>query len=531
MLYNFTDTTEVCEGTALPSEALKINGEYLEIAVQGYRTLYTKGRESLERTLNYYESDVSDGGTLWGSKIPPRTITVGFQLAAQDNESFRFAYRKLFGLLSVDDSQLIFRDEADVYYTGSMTTVSEPEPGRNIVNGEIEFTCLDPFKYSVAEHSVLANADGDIIIGYRGTAKSRPVLQAEFGSAVSEESDAERDTTGDCGYVAFSHDEDAIVIGDMDELDEGSFAPSQTLTDQQFASYSAAVAGRWPSNTGVLQSLSTATAQVGTLKVVTDATKKKRKMLTPDSYGTGTGWHGPSITRTLPAQASGHQGSKSFTLTWQQRMCASTEAQRGIFMCTLLAGSSSTPVAAVAIVKSKAGNNATIHMYANGTRKSKKQISLNKSNRRFGYASKAVLTSSITKQGQKVSFNIGGIKFSVSVGAVASTEVTKACFYFGKASGKSSLYANGLYWARFRDNACETWADIPNKFAAGDVVQADCNNGRIYLNGAETPEYGAVDNNFEGFALEPGVNTIKTACSDWVKVQPKFSARYREAYL
>lgn len=511
MLYNFVDTTEIAEGVALPSEALKINGEYLEIAVQGYRTLYTKGRESLERTLNYYESDVSDGGALWGAKIPPRVITVGFQLTAADSEAFRLSYRKLMGILNVDEAQLIFRDEADVYYTGSMTALSEPEPGHNTVTGEIEFTCLDPYKYSVAEHSVGANADGEIVIGYRGTAKSRPILQAEFGAEVSEDSDAERDTSGDCGYVAFTQGEDAIIIGDMDELDEGSFESSQTLTDQQFASYSTTVASRWPANVGALQSLSTTAAQTGTLKVDADASKKKRKMLMANSYGSGDGWHGPSATRTLPAQASGHSGSKSFTLTYQQRMCASAEAQRGIFMCTLLADGSTTPVAAVAIVKSQAGTSATIHMYVNGARKAKKKIALNKSNSRFGYASKPVLTSSITKQGQKVSFNVGGVKYSVSVGAVASTEVTKVCFYFGKAAGKPSLYANGLYWARFRDNACETWADIPNKFAAGDIAQADCNNGKIYVNDVEMPEYGAIDNNFEGFALVPGINYDKNS--------------------
>ena len=39
-MYNFVDTNGYAEGTALPSEALKINGAYLENKVTGYRTLY-----------------------------------------------------------------------------------------------------------------------------------------------------------------------------------------------------------------------------------------------------------------------------------------------------------------------------------------------------------------------------------------------------------------------------------------------------------------------------------------------------------
>ena len=38
-MYNFIDVTEASEGYVLPSEALKINGEYIEDLISGYRTL------------------------------------------------------------------------------------------------------------------------------------------------------------------------------------------------------------------------------------------------------------------------------------------------------------------------------------------------------------------------------------------------------------------------------------------------------------------------------------------------------------
>ena len=45
-MYEFIDTTEFLDSVSLPSEALKINGEYIENQVTGYRTLYVSGRES-----------------------------------------------------------------------------------------------------------------------------------------------------------------------------------------------------------------------------------------------------------------------------------------------------------------------------------------------------------------------------------------------------------------------------------------------------------------------------------------------------
>lgn len=45
-MYKFIDTNEVSE-SVLPSEALNMNGEYIEHLIPGYRTLSVRGRESL----------------------------------------------------------------------------------------------------------------------------------------------------------------------------------------------------------------------------------------------------------------------------------------------------------------------------------------------------------------------------------------------------------------------------------------------------------------------------------------------------
>lgn len=45
-MYEFVDTIAIPEGSALlPSEALQINGEYIENMIDGYRTLTVSGRK------------------------------------------------------------------------------------------------------------------------------------------------------------------------------------------------------------------------------------------------------------------------------------------------------------------------------------------------------------------------------------------------------------------------------------------------------------------------------------------------------
>lgn len=50
-MYGFRDVNETSDSVILPSEAMQINGEYIENLVEGYRTLSVSGRESLSRKL------------------------------------------------------------------------------------------------------------------------------------------------------------------------------------------------------------------------------------------------------------------------------------------------------------------------------------------------------------------------------------------------------------------------------------------------------------------------------------------------
>ena len=266
--------------------------------------------------------------------------------------------------------------------------------------------------------------------------------------------------------------------------------------------------------------------------------------LSAETLGTSSGWHGPSITRAIPDDAAGDAGAKNFTFSWRQKMAigsGNTATQEyGEFEALLISGSGDSRkiLAGVSISKDAAGKSATLRFIVNGKTKEMRTIDLSFNNKYFGNNSTSkgittVKTSTITKVGKKVEFNIGGIKRTFTDSAISSTKATAMTFYFAGYGTKPVLSYNGLYWAKFVKNNCDTWEDIPNKFGTDDIVTADCKSGSVYLNDVSAPALGALGNDWEDFYLLPGLNQISTAYSDWVSADyaPKFKIKYREVFI
>lgn len=763
-MYNFRDITEtVSEGNILPSEALMINGEYIENLIPGYRTLNVSGREALSPELETYETGIRDGSTLQNKRYPARIITVTYQLIAESNEAFREAYNQLGGILNVEEAELIFNDEPDKFFTGTPSAIGAVPPGRNAVKGEFELFCADPFKYSVVEYEATPIA-GSFLIDYNGTYKSYPTLEAEFYN--EDEGTGSITGNGDCGYVAFFNEEEKIIqLGNPDETDDETYSKSQTLVNQRFdteTAWGTIAQTNWAMNSGITSSdaatqagsvsaavahyeITTAPSTSGTLltksskeakpyidykvtaktsartadrvnvevtiaaslagttnsgavkvaageKVVLSNTKlyassttssssgtrtgtyylwdssvkngrvritnaksrvgksgqitgwvsvtdlglsgtlgksyglkagikfgsgdwnyatvKKEGAvwsnnnsytvkltvtvksleadtdiledikfkvertddednkvgiieetnckdleistytapvpgswyLKPATFGTGSKWHGPSITRTIPADAAGEVGAKNFTFSYSQKMSigssSSATQEIGLFQVLLVSGSGSNKkiLAGVNVFKGSNGKTANLRFYVNGKTVETISIDLSLNNKYFGNNTSkitTVKTSTITKTGKKVAFNIGGIKKTFTDNGIADTTATEITFLFAQYGTKPVLSYNGLYWAKFVKNNCDTWQDIPNKFSSNDVVTADCKDGEVYLNDTPVPSLGALGNDWEDFYLSPGLNQIGYSYSDWVadEYAPSFKMRYREVFL
>ena len=544
-MYDFIDVNEAAVGSSLPAEALRLNGDYLEILIPGYRTLYVSGRELLAQELETTEITRRSGTLYRFRRYPERVITVGFQLIAEDSEAFRSAFNKLAGALNVEEAELVFADEPDKFFIGTPTGVGDVEPGRNVVASEFEITCTDPFKYSLEEYEVEPTADdgSTFVVDYRGTAPSFPTFEAAFFSEEETSEDGESDVPltgdGDCGYVAFL-DEDSHILqfGDPDEADK-TLVKSQTLVNQTFkksTSWGTAVQSKWGSVAGI--TTSDAVVKAGSPKMAKSVSTDPNYYLTANSYGSGEKWHGPSITRVVPADVSGEVGAANCKLTYYIKFHIAKgktgEKQYGCFQALLVSNENGTRkiVAGAAIWKSRAGTKGHIRFYVNGKVKQDVNISLAYANKYFG-TGKSVKTCTITKSGGKITFNIGGVKRTFTDNGIKNTKVKQITFGIYKYGTLSAVMCNGLYWAKFVKNKVDTWKEVPNKFSTDDVLTADCRSAEVLLNDDPTPELGAPGNDWETFCLKPGVNQIGTAYSDWVleAYKPTFKMRYREVFL
>lgn len=536
MVYSFRDVTESSTVTDVPSEALQINGSYIEDKIPGYRTMYVSGRELLAPALTTTEVAHRDGVLYSSRRFPERVITVGFQLIADSNRAFREAFNALSQILNVENATLIFADEPDKFFIGTPSGISGIDPGRNAVTGEIEITCCDPYKYSVQESTAEPDSGGVITVNYGGTAPGYPVLSANFDNLASE---SEEDG---CGYVAFVNDRGKIIqFGDPEESDGEDYKKSQTLINKSFQtsnSFDATTQSQWPQNAGTVSS--SVVTQTGTAGLALAASAELGEYyLCATDYGTGEKWHGPSVTRAIPADATGDAGASNFTLTYRCKVCTGRSAedstQRGSLQMLLL-DENNAIVAGVNILKGKSSS--VVRFYVNGKQMEDVEIDLSYYNQYFGSnntaeGTKTVKTVTVKKTGYVFDFNAGGIQRSYKDDALTDTVVTKVQWTFMQYRTVSALSRCGMYSVKFVKHNCTTWKDVPNKFSTGDQLVADCSSGEILLNDLLAPDLGALGNDWEEFTLLPGQNKIVTDYSDWVSAsnKPEFKVTYREVFL
>ena len=136
-----------------------------------------------------------------------RVITVGYQLMNPTAFDFRMAYNKMAQILNVSSAKMIFSDEPDKYFIGTLTSMGETDPGKLCITGELEFTCPDPFKYSVDQK--IYKLSGLSKIYYEGTQDCYPEFRW--------------DIKGNTGYVAAYKDSSTIIqIGNPSESQSAS---------------------------------------------------------------------------------------------------------------------------------------------------------------------------------------------------------------------------------------------------------------------------------------------------------------------
>ena len=554
-MYEFIDTNGHESTVSLPTEAVSLNGTYLENIIEGYRTLYVSGRESLATELNTFSVGVADGENFKGRRYPSRVLTIGFQLLCPDEAEFRLRFNQLNNILSIEEADFIFNDESDKFFTGYPVMDAEIEPGLNNVTGEWHIYCLYPFKRSIAPITKSTDdASGVTISGntatftfdYDGVIPARPVLRAEFASA-KEGGDYNED--GDCGFVAFLNaDESIIQLGNPEVIDVDELNANGTLANSEF------------------DALTDWTASGISVGSITD-TYWNRGAGQTMNFAKGIG----TLTRNTA-------GAVGFEFDIVQRLCVNATTQTGSFKAHLK--NADKVVVGYTIEKTGSGTNANVKYILNDTVVGTDTIDISYYNTSFGYCNRTPvyvqqtyqekvvyyvkkkkkkkkkktkyvtktrtvqngwnytqsnLNSGISRDGGVVTFSVGNLPDRT----FKSSDIENTAVYDVYFETTGTFHTNALRSCAFIRKAGVPFSEIPNVFTSGDIVEADCNDANVYLyrsgsaEGHLEPQYGALGNDWEDFEIKVGSNTIKAVWSDWVNAnyKPTIKIIYNEVYI
>lgn len=509
-MYEFVDTNSVGNAKSIPSEALQIDGKYIENLIDGYRTLYVSGRELLESEITDREIDGIGGSEYLDSRSVTRDITIGYQMLCTSPAEFREKFNRLSDVLNKEQAKLVFADEPDKYFIGTKSSVGDIEPGRLSVKGEFTFYCCDPCKYSTAEKQfpgIQQNGYQTITIQNNGT----------------EWADVDYEITHqhENGFIGLVSQYGVIQLGKEEEADGENYKASENLfdgyslfQDDHGTSY------KNPENTtqGTIEVKDVAGYNVMALK---------------GGQSTSGYWNGGMKTLTIPADSEGRRGAKNFYCYTQHWFETGLMGQTGAQTIAFLTGDNKV-ICAMSINKSDAaGNTARIEWFAPGNtllRREEFQPTAYEGN---PFNLKMGCHNDFLKEGEKLRIFWYGSYMERNIPEIKDMECEKIQIWIGQWGDRNltNQYVthNYLKSIRFRKDNVDKYKDVPNRYRAGDVVSIDGESTKVYVNGM--PAKGDEINGSNYPKVPPGTTEVQFCYSSFSSPPPQIKAKIREVYL
>lgn len=510
-MYDFVDTGGVGSENSLPSEALQIDGEYIENLIDGYRTLYVSGRELLESEITDREIDGISGSEYLESRNITRNITVEYQLLCKTTREFRDKFNKLSSILSKEQVKLIFADEPDKYFIGTKSSVGDVEPGRMNVKGEFTFYCCDPCKYSSAEKQfpgVQQDGYQTITIQNNGT----------------EWADVDYEITHqhENGFIGLVSQYGVIQLGKQEEADGENYEASEEL----FNGYSL-----FKDDHGTSYQNPENTTQ-GTLEVKNVA--GYNVMALRGGQATSGFWNGGMRTLTIPVDSEGRRGAKNFYCYTQHWFECGLMGQTGAQTIAFLTGKNEV-ICSMSINKNDSvGNTAHVDWFAPQNKKIKtldfqpSSYEQNPFNLKMGGGHNDFL-----KEGDRLRIFWYGQYYHFTIPEIKDMACEKIQVWIGQWGsrdlGNQLVTHNYLKSIWFRKDNVEKYRDVPNRYRAGDVVSINGESTKVYVNGMPAKRDEIDGSNYP--KVPPGTTEVQFCYSSFSSPPPQIKAKIREVYL
>ena len=548
-MYNFHDTTELLKPLdELPSEALCFNGSFIEKMVPGYRTLYTSGREGNEREVSQTESSDRDGARFRSVRRKPREIHVGFQMNTKNARDYAYKFNALKKLLKEEEAELIFNDEPDKFFRGTLTDIEMEDIGDLCVTGDLVFLCSDPYKYAVDEHSITAQATAGratIELDYRGTVDAYPILRTA--------------TRAETESLLFSDDAgNMIAIGTPDASNAGLARGTRNLIANANSFMNT---GIYPEQVSRYtdESLRMTPVRVndGTQEVITingtryftmqriapvesdieDEEETEEEEVIDPTVNTS------SVTGITLYKAITQTTMRNYVVTAQPLFYTDDLREVGYFHFGLVSeiteqsDTQSQEIEEAEIILEKTGIGsayATAVMCVYGAEVKKVRVRVGIDNPISGLNGIGI---GIARFGDIYTFTLGEETYEIDASAYTSimqgTNPKYVCVSLARVKGQQQMSGLGISLAQSISTGRTSADELASVMRASETIVVDCSTGEIRSNGRPKPALGSIDNNWMEFSLKPGFNRIECSAvtSDDMGAKPtSYTMTYREVW-
>lgn len=496
-LYEFQDLSNSEVDKPLPSEAVYFNDICLDREIEGFTTLYTKGRESLENEINFQNLPV-DGSIYRDKRVISRTITVTFKLEANSASEFQTRYKKLAKILNTNPGIYKFHDEPDVYYNGVLNKIDNPESNCLSTIQSFEIFCPDPYKYSTTLKEFTSDDSGVIKIENNG-------LPCEI--------DYEVKCSTENGFIAFVSEQGAIELGNIQDLDGENYTTSdQVLSQSDF--YNAKDSGGYdylhPNYTlvgGTIGKLSSGTDRPRD----SDGSTSPVEWLELKNGGSGSGWHGGGRTVTLKTDSTGHVGAKDFDCYFYHWFQMARAGEYGEQTITWLTSDNKVILGVNIYASHLRSTDATIEWWT-GDRTFQTfnfQAVTYPGGNVFGSGSNG--HDMLRKEGDKITYFYWGKYYNAIIPEIKDLECAKVQICFKRYGTSTYLTRNYIKDFSMKSLGVTGYRDVTNRFPAESIIKIK--DGMPYRDGMPIPSEEVLGSVY--FKAPSGDSEVHVSVSEW----------------
>jgi len=471
------------------------------------------------------------------SRIQSRKKDIGVQYVGFETESLTFKMeisivdqlifkrRQLAKILNVSEPQkLIFSDEPDIYYLAFPKLEGDLSEIYRLGQGVLQWEIFDGVGYSTELYMFDNKATENYIeIDNPGTEPMLFELEVTFLS--------------DNGFLGLQNDVGTTkaLFGTIEEVDGVHYETTDLLFDDHFTQDRG-----WILNQGITPPVTPVRIQDGTVRYAVETPGEGvlgEGYVTPNGYGTGDSWHGPSLTKLVPADKNG-----KYPTNWYScyRLDFNTDGggtatergrQAGHHSVTFSDANDNIIVSIVFEDNNYALERSDMVIYIGN-----KRVWDTKNTTSFyvrGHEGRPDGTAlvQIEKIGTQVNvkFSFAGINKTFTVDT-PSAELRKITYYGAQYKTYTPIRNNLLRAIQVRKHNVTNWNDIPNKFGEGDTLRYGKDGQNIYCtaNGLQGLQFR--DPGSTLITAPPGHSTMFIAYSDFSE-PPIITLKGRAMYV